>query len=116
MNVADVGLADHLQMILLEGRVQESRDQLLQHFLADIAGEAGLHHRQRSLARTETRQPHLHLNRRGGALGFLIHLGLRNRDLERMLATFNKSHLNKYTLEPSAAPSPAARNSRARLS
>ena len=35
--------------------------------------------RQRSLARTETRQPHFDLNRRGRALGFLIHFRLREQ-------------------------------------
>ena len=29
-----------------------------------------------------------------------MYSGLRNRYLQRMLATFNESHLNKYTLEP----------------
>ena len=78
-----------LQMFLFHGGVEEARNQLFDHFLADIAGEAGLHHAQRSLAGTESGQAHLCLNPGDGALGFLLDFRGGNRDLERMLAAFN---------------------------
>ena len=78
-----------LQVFLLHGCVEEARNQLLDDFLADIAGKAGLHQAQRRLAGTESRQPDLALNPGDGALGFLLDFRGGNRDLERMLAAFD---------------------------
>ena len=89
VHVADVGLADHFQVILVGRGTEEARDQLFENILADISGEALLHQTHRSLARTESRQLYFFLNFEDDALGFLFHLDHGDGDFERVLATFD---------------------------
>ena len=77
------------QIILLDRGVEESRNQLFDDFLADIAREAGLHDAHRRFARTKSRQAHLGLNPGDGEFGFLLDFRGGNRDFERMLAAFD---------------------------
>ena len=58
------------QIFLLHGLVEEPGNQLFDHFLADVAGETGLHQVQRSLARAESGQLDFSLNSGDDPLGF----------------------------------------------
>ena len=89
MKIGDIRPAHRMQVFLLHGLVEEARNQLLDHFLADVAGETGLHQAERSLAGTESRQFNFSLNPGDGPLGFFLDFRGGNRDLERMLAAFD---------------------------
>ena len=89
MDVGDPRPAHQLEIFLLHGGLQETRNQRVQDFLADIAGKTGLDDRKRRLAGPKTRQARFTLNCDGCALGFLVHLGYGDSDIECVLATFN---------------------------
>jgi hypothetical protein len=77
-----------VQIVLLNGGLQEARHQRVQDFLADISGKAGLDDAERRLAWAEAGQARFPLNLGSGTLRFLVHLGYGDRDLQRMLAAF----------------------------
>ena len=89
IDVGDSRPAHQLEIFLLHGGLQETRNQRVQDFLANIARKARLDDRKRRLARPKTRQACFTLNCDGCALGLLIHLGYGDRNLESVLAPFN---------------------------
>jgi hypothetical protein len=77
-----------LEILLLHGGLQETRDERVPDFLADIAGKAGLNDGKRRLAGPKTRQACLTLNCDGRTLGLLVHLSYGDSDIECVLAPF----------------------------
>jgi hypothetical protein len=77
-----------LEIFLLHRSLQETRNQRVQDFLANIARKPGLDYRKRRLAGPKTRQARLTLNCDGRARGLLIHLAYGDSDIESVLATF----------------------------
>ena len=72
MNIRDIRTADQAQVFLLHGFVEEFGNQLLDDFLADVPGEAGLDETERGLAGAESRQLNFLLDTGNGPLGFFL--------------------------------------------
>ena len=89
VDILDIGLSDHLQVLGLELFLEVLGNQVLHDLPPDLARELRANQRQSDPARAETRQFGALLDVQHDAFRFGSHFRHGNGNLQRMLATFN---------------------------